>query len=166
MKAFMEDLTPENVRQVMTRAYRHAENAVQDGRYQVVIRRQIKSRDQEEKYHAMIADIAEQWHYHGRKWDKEDMKRLLVDAFKHETLANPENYEGFDRLWRQVGELKLAPAIGRDGFVALGEQTRRFPAKLANAFISWLQAFGDEQGVVWTDPNWQSQMRAEMARAA
>jgi hypothetical protein len=165
MKAFIEDIDAENVSKVFERAYRHAQAAVQDGRYQVVIRRQVKSRDQEEKYHAMIGDIAEQWHYHGRKWTSEDMKRLLVDAFKHETLANPANYEGFDRLWRQVGELKLAPAIGRDGFVALGEQTRRFPSKLANAFISWLQAFGDEQGVVWTDPEWQSQMR-EMQRAA
>lgn len=160
MRAFIEDITTQNVRDVFTRAFRHAQAAVNDGMYQVVIRRTLKSRDQEEKYHAMIGDIAEQWNYHGRKWSSEDMKRLLVDAFRHETLANPDNYVGFDRLWREVGELRLAPAIGRDGFVALGEQTRRFPKRLAEAFISWLEAFGSEQGVVWSDPKWQSQMKA------
>lgn len=163
MKAFIEDITVDTVRDVFTRAFRHAQSAVNDGMHQVVVRRALKSRDQEEKYHAMIGDIADQWAYHGRKWAKEDMKRLLVDAFRHETLANPDNYQDFGKLWKDVGDVRLAPAIGRDGFVALGEQTRRFPTKLANAFISWLQAFGDEQGVVWSDPNWQSQVQAMRA---
>src|SRR3546814_10960294 len=61
----------------------------------------------------------------GRTWDDEDMKRILVDAFKHETKNDPD----FVDLWANMGDLRLVPAIGRDGFVPLGEQTRRFPKK-------------------------------------
>lgn len=167
MKAFIEKLTQANARAVFVRAWAHAQLAVEDGLCEVVIRRALKSRDQEEKYHCLIADIADQYQHFGRKWHKDDMKRLLVDAFKHETANDPVNYPEFASLWKQMGDMRLVPAIGRDGFVALGDQTRRFPAKLANGFITWLLAFGGEQGVVWSDPEYRSQMaQNEMARAA
>ena len=165
MRAFIENITEDNVRDVFSRAYKHAQLAVNDGLHQLVVRRAVKSRDQEEKYHAMIGDIARQYTHSGRKWNNGDMKRLLVDAFRHETIADPVNYPGFDRLWKEVGDVRLAPAIGRDGFVALGEQTRRFPTKLANGFITWLTAFGNEQGVQWSDPEWVAYMQ-EMKEAA
>src|SRR3546814_2937025 len=82
-------------------------------------------------YHALIGDIAKQYQHAGRTWDDEDMKRILVDAFKHETKNDPD----FVDLWANMGDLRLVPAIGRDGFVPLGEQTRRFPKKLAAALI-------------------------------
>lgn len=107
-----------------------------------------KTRDQEERYHAMIGDIARQYQHAGRRWDTESMKRLLVDAFKHETRDDPD----LAPLWRAMGDLRLVPSIGRDGFVALGDQTRKFPKKLASAFIEWLFAFGAENGVRWTEP--------------
>ena len=160
MKAFMEKLTRENVRPVMERAFRHACAAVQEGSVEVVIRKTSKSRDQEERYHAMIADIAKQYTHFGRKWAPEDMKRILVDAFKHETKDDPE----FAPLWREMGDMRLVPAIGRDGFIALGDQTRRFPKKLATAFIDWLFSFGAENRIVWSDPSqptWE-----EIGRAA
>src|SRR5574340_414198 len=40
-----------------------------------------KSREQEEKYHAMIADIAKCCTFMGREWHKDDWKRMLIDAF-------------------------------------------------------------------------------------
>ncbi len=107
-----------------------------------------KSRLQEEKYHAQINDIARQYVHAGRKWDAEDMKRLLVDAFRQETKGDPD----FAPLWAEMGEMHLVPAIGRDGFVALGIQTRKFPKKLASAFVEWLNAFGAENDIVWSDP--------------
>jgi hypothetical protein len=107
-----------------------------------------KSRIQEEKYHAMFGDIARQYTHAGRKWDADDMKRLLVDAFKRETKDDPE----FAELWKEMGELSLAPAIGSDGFVALGTQTKKLPRKLATALIEWLYAFGAENGIRWTEP--------------
>src|SRR3546814_18968688 len=86
--------------------------------------------------------------YAGRTWDDEDMKRILVDAFKHETKNDPD----FVDLWANMGDLRLVPAIGRDGFVPLGEQTRRFPKKLAAAFIDWLSAFMSEHRIACPDP--------------
>src|SRR3546814_2942540 len=77
----------------------------------------------------------------------EDMKRILVDAFKHETKNDPD----FVDLWANMGDLRLVPAIGRDGFVPLGEQTRRFPKKLAAAFIEWLYAFMAENRIACTE---------------
>lgn len=106
----------------------------------------LKSREQEKLYHAQIRDIARHYVHAGRKWDAEDMKRLLVDAFRRETKDDPVLRD----YWAMFGDMRLAPAIGSDGFVALGYPTRRFPKPLASAFIEWLYAFGVEVGVVWS----------------
>src|SRR5690606_11383850 len=50
--------------------------------WMVTISAPKKKRVQEEKYHAMIADIARQTSYIGRKWDDESMKRILVNEFE------------------------------------------------------------------------------------
>lgn len=116
--------------------------------YEVLIRPPRKSRDQEERYHAMFADIAEQWLFCGRKWDAESIKRLCVDQFKRETI----NDHDFAALWRDMGTVELAPSIDGSGVVALGTQTRKFPKKLASALIEWLLAFGAENGIAWSEP--------------
>jgi hypothetical protein len=158
MKAYIAKFDSQGaMRRALEGAYKHAQQALQFGQHEVVIRKATKSRDQEECYHALIGDIAKQWSYCDRKWHKDDMKRLLVDAFRHETKNDPDLRE----LWERMGEMRLAPAIGRDGFVALGEQTRRFPKALASAFIDWLYSFGVEQNIHWTDPNWRSLANAE-----
>jgi hypothetical protein len=53
--------------------------------WRVTIAPPRKSRAQEEKYHAQIGDISRQYTHAGRKWDEENMKRLLVAAFKDDT---------------------------------------------------------------------------------
>ncbi len=98
--------------------------------------------------HAMIDDIAEQWEFCGRLWDAEDMKRLLIDQFRRDTIKDP----AFAELWKAMRQVDLAPAIDGTGVVALGVQSRRFSKELATAFISWLFAFGDERNIRWTDP--------------
>lgn len=105
-----------------------------------------KTRLQEEKYHAMIGDIAKQYTHCGRKWEPDDMKRLLVDAFRRDTEDELRD------LWQQMGIAKTVPSIGGDGFVTLGASTKRFPRRLAIAFIDWLYAFGAEQRVTWSEP--------------
>jgi hypothetical protein len=162
MKAFCEKISrPEAVRFVLERAYRHAQKAAVEGEHEVVIRKANKSRDQEERYHAMIGDIARQFEHYGRKWHAEDMKRILVDAFKHETKGDTVNFPELQGAWEQMGDMRLVPAIGRDGFVPLGEQTRRFPKVLASAFITWLFAFGSDHRINWSDPQYAREM--EMA---
>lgn len=106
-----------------------------------------KSREQEEKYHAQIGDIAKQVEFFGRKLDSEAVKRMLVDAFHYDTKDEPELREA----WAQMGDLQFMPALNHAGVVALGFQTRVFPKKLASAFIEWLYAFGAENKVVWSD---------------
>lgn len=157
MKAFVAKFENHGaMRSALERAYKHAAQAVSLGPHEVVVRRAIKSRDQEEHYHALIADIAEQYEHFGRKWHREDMKRLMVDAFKHDTI----NDSDLAKLWAQMGDMRLVPAIGRDGFVPLGEQTRRFPKALATAFIDWLYAFMAENHIRCTDPKWQQYQEA------
>lgn len=114
----------------------------------VTISEAKKSREQEERYHAMLGDIADQWTLHGRKWDAESMKRLCVDQFKRDTIRDPD----LATLWHEMGSIEMAPSIDGSGVVALGTQTRRFPKKLASAFIEWLYALGAEVGIRWSEP--------------
>ena len=110
----------------------------------------VKSREQEEKYHALINEIADNpppealAMLGGRKLNRESWKRLLIDAFKKETTElNPGNYPELQAEWAKFGSAYLLPALNHDGFVMVGEQSRKFGKKLAGAFITWLQAFQD-----------------------
>jgi hypothetical protein len=114
----------------------------------VEVKPERKSRDQEKKYHSMLADLSEQWELHGRKWDEESMKRLCVDQFRRDTAKDPD----LGPLWEDMGTVEMAPSIDGGGIVALGWQTRRFPKKLASAFVEWLYALGAEVNVTWSDP--------------
>lgn len=111
------------------------------------IKAESKSREQEKRYHAMLGDLAGQWLFCGRRWDAEDMKRLCLDQFRRDTVKDPDLAE----LWRGMGQVDMAPSIDGAGVVALGVQSRKFPKKLASAFVEWLHAFGAEHGVVFED---------------
>lgn len=101
-----------------------------------------KSRIQEEKYHAMIGDIAEQCTFMGQKWHKDDWKRLLVDAFAKamRELGTPLHHDG-----------RVVPSLDGERVVQLGIQTKEFRVKEAANFIEYLYAYGSENGVVWSD---------------
>ena len=103
-----------------------------------------KKREQEEKYHAMISDIAKQVEHIGRKWDPDDMKRLLVDEFADEMrLAGmPLHHDG-----------RVAPSFDGRRIVQLGMQTRDFYVKEASQFIEFLYAFGEQRDVKWSEPS-------------
>lgn len=109
--------------------------------FSVVIAPPQKKREQEEKYHAMIGDIARQVEYAGRKWDAEDMKRLLIDEFAEEM--------------RQAGtplhhDSRVIPSFDGRRIVQLGIQSRQFYVKEASDFVEYLFAFGAQHGVVWS----------------
>lgn len=91
-----------------------------------------KSREQEEKYHAMINDIAKQAQHLGAKWSSEDWKRLLVDQFLRET----ENIQG-----------KIVPNLDGSGIVQLGIQTRKFTKEQASEFVEWLYYWATNNGI-------------------
>ena len=102
-----------------------------------------KSRAQEEKYHAMIDEISSQFVFCNRKWDAEDMKRLLIDQYRRDTASDAD----YKDLWAQVVKTDLAPSLDGSGVVALGIQSKRFPKKLASGFIEWLYHFGADNGI-------------------
>ncbi len=92
---------------------------------------------QNEKYHAMISEIANQVEHVGRKWHADDMKRILVDEFAEEMrlAGTPLHHDG-----------RVIPSLDGRRIVQLGTQTSNFYVKEAQ-FIEFLYAFGAQRGV-------------------
>lgn len=120
-----------------------AVQAAPDG-YMVQISEPTKKREQEEKYHAMIGDIAKQCEFMGGKLDADDWKRLLVDMFAKvmRDLGTPLHHDG-----------RVIPSLDYERVVQLGIQTRDFWVREAADFIEYLYAFGAEKGVRWSEPS-------------
>jgi hypothetical protein len=116
--------------------------AAPDG-HVVTISEPKKRRIQEEKYHAMICDIAKCCTFMGKRWHEEDWKRLLVDAFAKamRDAGTPIHHDG-----------RVVPSLDMKRVVQLGIQTREFWVREAADFIEYLFAFGEENGVEWSDP--------------
>ena len=95
-----------------------------------------KSRDQEEKYHAMIGEIAKQASHMGSKWDAESWKRLLVDQFCKDS---------------GIKTSVVIPNLSGDGIVQLGFQTRKFTKEQASEFVEWLHAWGAQHGITYSE---------------
>ena len=108
--------------------------ALQTKQLTLEIKDATKSRDQEEKYHAMIGEIAKQAQHMGAKWDSESWKRLLVDQFCKDNGL-------------KTGA--VIPNLAGDGIVQLGMQTRKFTKEQASEFVEWLHAWGAEHGVTF-----------------
>jgi hypothetical protein len=94
-----------------------------------------RTNDQNEKFHAMIGDIAKQAQHMGAKWDADTWKRLLVDKYCRETGLNS----------------KIMANLDNDGLVQLGFQTRRFTKEQASEFVEFLQAWAADNGVTLND---------------
>ena len=109
----------------------------------VVISEPTKKRIQEEKYHAMIGDIAKQCKFMDQGRDLDDWKRLLVDAFAKvmRDAGAPIHHDG-----------RVLPSLDFERVVQLGIQTKDFYVAEAAQFIEYLYAFGADRGVVWSEP--------------
>ena len=119
------------------------------------VKRETRRDGQNAHFHAQIADIAKQDHLLGKTLDAESWKRLLIDAFKHDTKGDPDLAEE----WAKFGEMQLLPALNHAGFVAVGEQSRTFTVKLASAFIEWLNAYAVEGGITLHAPkSWSPEL--------
>jgi hypothetical protein len=108
--------------------------------YRVAVGGAIKSRDQEEKYHAIIGEIATQAKHVGSSWDAESWKRLLIDDFVREWNAVCEEK---DRL--PTG--RLTTNLRGDGVVQLAVLSRDFTKKQASGFVEYLHAWCAQNGV-------------------
>ena len=107
--------------------------ALDDGKHLTMeIKLVSKTREQEEKYHAMIGDIAKQAQHMGAKWSAEDWKRLLVDQY----MRDIGMYSG-----------KVIPNLDSSGIVQLGMQTRNFTKEQASEFVEWLYSWAANNGI-------------------
>ena len=106
--------------------------------YEVRVTEPVKRRIQEERYHAMIGEIAKQVEHCGRKWAADDMKRILVDEFAEEMrlAGTPLHHDG-----------RVIPSLDGRRIVQLGMQTSEFYVKEASQFIEFLYAFAAQHGV-------------------
>lgn len=111
--------------------------------FMVVVSEPARKDVQNSKIHAMISDIAKVCQHIGRKWDLESWKRLLVDEFADEMRAagTPLHHDG-----------QVTPSLDGRRIVQLGIQTREFRVKEAAQFIEYLYAYGDQRGVMWSEP--------------
>lgn len=91
-----------------------------------------RSNEQNEKFHAIIGDIAKQAQHMGSKWSAEDWKRLLVDKFMREH-------------WQS--DLTIIPNLDSTGIVQLGIQTRKFTKEQASEFVEFLLAWCADNGI-------------------
>ena len=129
--------TPEQATTLMQTIWPKVKEAIKGGKHlSLEIKAVNKSREQEEKYHAMIGDIAKQASHLGSKWDAESWKRLLVDQFLRENGM----YNG-----------KILQNLDGTGIVQLGFQTRNFTKEQASDFVEWLHAWGAENGITYTE---------------
>lgn len=115
--------------------------------WRVAFSEPLKKRVQEDKYHAMIGDIAKQWEFIGRKWHKDDMKRILIDMFANDMreIGKPLRHDS-----------RIVPSIDGKRIVQLDLRSSDFTVGEASSFIEWLYAFGDEREIVWSEPGVQS----------
>lgn len=117
--------------------------------YMVTVSEPVKKRIQEEKYHAMMGDIAKQCDYHGRKLDEESWKRLLVEAMVA-ILREEAKGKGDPDPFPRGG--CVLPSLDGMRIVQVEVLTRNFTVRQAALFIEYLYAFGAERDVIWTEP--------------
>lgn len=127
--------TPEQASALMAKIWPKVKDSLKAGKLlRLEIKAESKSRDQEQKYHAMLGDIAAQAQHLGAKWEAEDWKRLMVDLFAKETGL-------------QGG--RIIPSLDGSGIVQLGLQTRDFTKEQAIEFITFLEAWGSEHEIIF-----------------
>ena len=99
---------------------------------------------QNARFHAMVRDISKQLKWAGLMWDETDWKNLVLAA-KYGQVVGPNPFGHGLLIMNKMRSSKLKKS---------GDE-----ANMAD-LINELQAFGDENGVSWTDPNFKSLMES------
>ncbi|WP_349573097.1 recombination protein NinB [Azotobacter salinestris] len=98
-----------------------------------------RTAEQNARLHALLTDISRQVEHAGRKWNVLIWKRLCTAAWL-----------------REIGEnATMIPALDGNGFDVIYEKTSKLGVKKCASLIEWVQAFGAEHQVRWTQrDNW------------
>ena len=122
-------------------------------KFELVIRLQSKSRDQERKYHAMIKDIAGA----GRisygaviidftQYSADRLmvaKALLITWYEHDLKSQGEGLSK-PSAW-VIDPITAAP-------ITVRASSKEFTVKEASGFIEFLYSVGAENKIAWSDP--------------
>lgn len=100
----------------------------------VAISDEDRTAEQNAKLHAMLTDIAHQVEHAGQKWSVLIWKRLCTAAWLREEGENAT----------------MIPALDGNGFDVIYEKTSKLGVKKCASLIEWVQAFGAEHSVRWT----------------
>lgn len=138
--------TPAQVRSVMAEAFLVAKQASVGGKLMVTLSKLDKSRQQECKYHAIIADIYETGDVDGvpmreKVSDAALLKAVLVGRFEYELLQQGVRLRKPGRFaydWE-----RMTPVTER-------ASTRDFSVREARNFIDFLHAEGARYNVQWS----------------
>lgn len=96
---------------------------------------------QNDRFHAMIDDIAQQTTYAGRSWKPLHMKRILIDEFADEMRNHGTPLHG---------DSMLIPSENGRRVIQLEIHSSEFYVKEASDFIEFLFAYGSARHVVWS----------------
>ncbi len=105
--------------------------------------------EQNDKIHAMLSDISKQSKHLNQVLEIDDWKRLCVKQFCDDSIS--QNVPRLAEYWSK-NQVKLIPSLDGGSLVALGQQTRDFQKYVAAGFVTWLYAYGDNNGVQWSEP--------------
>ena len=94
-----------------------------------------RNNDQNSRLHAMLTDISRQVEWHGMKLSMEVWKRLCVADFLREHNEKP----------------MMVPAIDGQGIELIYERTSTMSKRMMADLITWVDAFGSQNGVQWSE---------------
>lgn len=105
-----------------------------------------RSTDRNAAMWAKLSDIARQLVWHGRQLDAEAWKLVFLDALRRE----------------RKDEMQLVPNIDMTGFVNISPvHSSDLDNEEMGDLLTIISAFGDEHGVVWSEPKAKGDERPE-----
>jgi uncharacterized heparinase superfamily protein len=108
------------------------ENLQAGQEFRLEVKKATRSTDQNDMFHALIDKVHKEMKAAGSEWTAEDWKRLLIDAWAHET-------------GRKIG--KIAPSLDGQRVVQLGLQSHKFTKEEGSEFIEWLLTWMADKGI-------------------
>lgn len=100
--------------------------------YLCEIKEPTRSRLQNAKMWAMLGDLAKQIDWYGLKLSSDDWKDVLSASLRK--------------------ELRTVPNVDGTGLVILGMRTSQMSVGQMNELIAFMDAFGSQRGVQWSEP--------------
>jgi hypothetical protein len=100
----------------------------------IVIKDLDRSSDQNRLLHKLLTQVSEQVAWHGQKLSVTVWKRLCTAAWLREEGESP----------------MLVPSLDGHGIDMIFERTSKLSVKQCASLITWIEAFGSQQGVKWS----------------